>query len=99
MKILTLEKIKAQLRLDCIDPSEKSLLISYGESAEDTLFNILGRTYDEVVETYGGIPAPLDHAARMLVDVSYQYRSPVSQQNLSSVPYTFDLLVKPYMKL
>jgi hypothetical protein len=35
----------------------------------------------------------------MLVDVSYQYRSPVSAQNMSIVPYTFDLLVKPYVKL
>jgi hypothetical protein len=35
----------------------------------------------------------------MLCDVSYQYRSPISINNLSIVPYTFDLLVKPYMRL
>ena len=35
----------------------------------------------------------------MLVDVSYQYRSPISPTNVSVVPYTFDILVKPYMRL
>ena len=45
------------------------------------------------------MPDALVHAALMLVDTSYQFRSPVSAQNMSVVPYTFDLLVKPYVKL
>ena len=35
----------------------------------------------------------------MLVDTQYKERSPLSSQNMSGVPYTFDLLIKPYMKL
>ena len=35
----------------------------------------------------------------MLVDLSYQQRSPVSPVSMYAVPYTFDLLIKPYMKL
>lgn len=35
----------------------------------------------------------------MLVDVSYQYRNPISTSHLSIVPYTFDILIKPYMLL
>jgi hypothetical protein len=35
----------------------------------------------------------------MLVDNSYKERSPISPQNMSSVPYAFDLLIKPYMRL
>ena len=35
----------------------------------------------------------------MLVDISYTYRSAISPTNVSMVPYTFDVLVKPYMKL
>lgn len=38
-------------------------------------------------------------AGLMLVDNSYLQRSPASSLNMSAVPYTFDLLVKPYMKL
>jgi hypothetical protein len=30
---------------------------------------------------------------------SYQHREPSSPQNISSVPYDFDLLLKPYMRL
>jgi hypothetical protein len=51
------------------------------------------------VEVYGHIPAPLYHAALLLVDNSYQNRTPASPQQLYAVPYGFDLLVKPYMKL
>ena len=100
MKYLTFDKIKAQLRLDDAQATaEQDILIMYGESAEESLFEILNRTYEDVIEVYGRMPSPLVHATLMLVDVSYQYRSPVSAQNMSMVPYTFELLVKPYMLL
>ena len=35
----------------------------------------------------------------MLVDNSYQNRTPSSTQQLYSIPYGFDMLVKNYMKL
>ena len=105
MKFLTIDKIKQQLRLDCT--CEAELLEAYGNSAEETLAGHLGYNnennvpdVDEMLEAYGGtMPAPLVQAALMLVDTSYQFRSPVSAQNMSVVPYTFDLLVKPYVKL
>ena len=70
-----------------------------GESAEDVLLQYLNRTYEDLIEVYGHIPAPLRHASLMLVDTSYQHREPASPQNLYAVPYAFDLLVKPYMRL
>lgn len=105
MKFLTIDKIKQQLRLDCTCESE--LLDAYGNSAEATLAAYIGfmdennvPSVDKMLEAYGGtMPAPLVQAALMLVDTSYQFRSPVSAQNMSVVPYTFDLLVKPYVKL
>ena len=105
MKFLTIDKIKQQLRLDCT--CEAELLEAYGNSAEQTLAAYIGfmdennlPSVDKMLEAYGGtMPAPLVHAALMLVDTSYQFRSPVSAQNMSVVPYTFDLLVKPYVKL
>jgi hypothetical protein len=45
------------------------------------------------------VPAKIIHASLMLVDLSYQQRSPISQQNLYTVPYAFDMLIKPFMKL
>ena len=99
MKFLTLEKIKAQCRIEPDFHDEDELLEMYGESAEEVLLNHLRRSYEDIMEVYGRIPAPLTHASLMLVDVSYQHRSPVSPQNMSIVPYTFDILVKPYMRL
>ena len=99
MKWLTLAKIKQQCRIEPDFTEEDSLLEMYGESAEEVLLNHLNRSYEDLMQIYGQIPAPLIHASLMLVDVSYQHRSPVSPQNMSIVPYTFDILVKPYMRL
>ena len=99
MKWLTLEQMKAQLRIEADFTAEDTLLVSYGESAEETLLNYLNRPYQDIIERYGKVPQPLVQASLMLVDVSYQHRSPISVTNISLVPYTFDLLVKPYMRL
>ena len=99
MKWITLSQVKAQCRIEPDFTEEDTLLEMYGESAEEVLLNHLNRSYENLMEVYGHIPAPLIHASLMLVDVSYQHRSPVSPQNMSIVPYTFDILVKPYMRL
>lgn len=97
MKFLTLELIKKHLRID--GAIEDDLLDLYGEAAEETLLNHIGATYEELTKTTGEMPKALVQAALMLVDVSYQHRSPISSQSISIVPYTFDILVKPYVKL
>lgn len=97
MKYITLEYIKQHSRIDY--DCEDSLLEIYGEAAEETVLNHLNRSYDDLVEAYGGVPKPIMQATLMLVDVSYQYRSPVNATSVSVVPYTFDILIKPYMQL
>ena len=97
MKWLTLEWIKKHSRIDF--DCEDELLELYGESAEDTVLNVIARSYTEVIEHYGEVPKPLFVAALMLVEVSYTQRGPIAQQNMYTVPYTFDMMVKPYMKL
>ena len=97
MKWLTLEWIKKHSRIDF--DCEDTLLELYGESAEDTVLNVIARSYTEVIEQYGEVPKPLFVAALMLVEVSYTQRAPISQQNMYTVPYAFDMMVKPYMKL
>lgn len=101
MKWLTIDYIKQHSRIDY--DCEDALLEVYGEAAEETVMNILGRDYDEIVDKFGTkekpVPAALIHASLMLVDLSYMQRSPVSQQNMYAVPYSIDMMVKPYMKL
>lgn len=101
MKWLTIDYIKQHSRIDF--DCEDAVLQLYGESAEETVLNVIDRTYDEVVGKYGTkekpVPAALIHAALMLVDLAYQQRSPVSMQSMYTVPYAFDMMVKPYIKL
>ena len=101
MKWLTLDYIKQHSRIDF--DCEDALLELYGESAEETVLDITRRTYDEIAEKWGTknkpIPAKIIHASLLLVELSYTQRSPVTQQNLYTVPYAFDMLIKPYMKL
>ena len=99
MKWLTLELIKGQLRLDPEMTLEDGLLELYGSSAEDAVLALLRRTLTNVMVKYDGVPDALVHASLLLVDHSYKERSPVSSQNLSAIPYSFDLLLKPYMRL
>ena len=97
MKYLTIDDIKAQLRLDfdCDD----SLLELYGIGAEDTILHLCNRTYENLVETFGEVPAAIRQVTLELVSQSYEQRSPASPTNLSAVPYNFDLLIKPYIVL
>lgn len=97
MRWLNIDMIRQQLRID--GHCEDVLLEMYGESAEETLLNYINRTYAEVMYKWKKMPVPLVHASLMLVDNWYQYRSPVSQVNMSVVPYAFDVLVKPYVRL
>ena len=100
MKFLTFEQIKAQLRLDDEQAElEKDLLEIYGEAAEDMVLNTCHRTITDIFEQYGMVPKALVQAGLMLVAQSYQHREPASPQNLYAVPYAFDLLLKPYIKL
>ena len=81
MKWLTLEQIKAQLRIEPGFTAEDKLLEMYGSSAENTVLKYMNRTYYDVIESYGGIPDDVLHATLMLVDASYHHRSPASTQN------------------
>lgn len=101
MQIISLDYIKAHSRIDEIRTSlhEDDLITLYAESAEATVLNWLNRTLEDIIDEYGAVPAPIQHACLFLVDHSYSQRSPVSMNNLYTVPYTVDALLKPYMIL
>ena len=100
MKYLTFDMIKQQLRLDDEQAqAEHDILELYGDSAEDTVLNLCNRTITDIFEQYGMVPKALVHATLMLVDNAYKERSPISPQSMSTVPYAFDLMLKPYIKL
>ena len=98
MKWLTVERIKQQCRIELDFHDEDCILELYGESAEDAILEVLNRSYEDLFETYGRIPAPIVHASLMLVAQSYKDREKDLVQQVYENP-TFSLLLKPYMRL
>ena len=100
MKWLTIDWIAAHSRLDIgTTERERDILELSGDSAEQMVLNITNRTYEDIIECYGEVPKPLFHAALMLVETSYDNRSPISSQQTNLIPMGFDMAVKPYIKL
>lgn len=93
----TVDYVKKHSRIDY--DCENDLLEMYIVSAEETVLNLLNRTYEEVLEVYGDVPAPVRHATLLLVDESYTHRTPAEPTQLYYVGYGFDMLIKPYIKL
>ena len=100
MKFLTFDQIKAQLRLDDEQAElERTLLEMYGDAAEDAVLTIIRRPLRNVKQVYGHVPKKLILVTLLLVDEWYQHRAPAEPGSLSPVPYAFDLMLKPYMRL
>ncbi len=99
MKFLTFNQVKAQLRLDDTQAElERDLLEMYGESAEDAVLNVCNRTITDIFETYRTVPSGLVVAALLLTDDMYNHRGTISPTSVYHLP-TFDINVKPYIKL
>lgn len=97
MRYLTLDYIHAHSRIDSTD--EDTLLTAYAEAAEEATMLACNTTYEEMIEEYTEIPKAIIVATLMLVECLYVNRAPTSSVNMSAVPYTYDFMIKPYMKL
>lgn len=100
MKFLTFNQIKAQLRLDDEQAqNERTLLEMYGDAAEDAVLTIIRRPLYNVKQVYGHVPKKLVQVTLLLVDEWYQHRASAEPGTLSPVPYAFDFMLKPMMRL
>lgn len=98
MEYLTVEYIKAHSRIDY--DCEDDLIDLYGSAAERAILNLLGRSLDDLKEANDGlVPPDVIVATFQLADNLIRHRSPVEQVSLSSVPYGYDLMLKPYFAL
>ena len=98
MKWLTLERIKQQCRIEMDFHDEDESLMDMGEVAEDSILELLNRSYEDLYEVYGRVPAPVRHASLLLVDSLYQFRGKDLAQQTHDNP-SFGILLKPYIKL
>lgn len=107
MKFLTLEDIKAQCRIEPDFTDEDKLLEKFGAAVENALLREVNRTYDGLLEAFGEddgegdktVPSDFYVAALMLTKHLYEHRGPTEMVTQSMVPYTLDLLIKPFMRL
>ena len=97
MKWITLEQIKENSRIDF--DYDDTLITRCGNAAEAVILKLTRRTYENIEDLYGKEPADLVEAALMLADVGYKHRGPVSDTNKSVIPYTFDCIIDPYIRL
>ena len=97
MKYLTIDDIKMHCRID--SDCEDAELELYATGAEDTVLYICNRTYENLIGTYGEVPAAVRNATLLLVANSYEQRSPVSPQHYSPSPYTFEFMLKEFIVL
>ena len=99
---VTLEDIKDQLRIEHDNTSEDKVLTRYGATAEKFILRYIQRTEEELkamnTEDHTQVPEDIVSATLMLCDLYYQYRGPVSMQNLYLIDYGFDALVMPFRK-
>lgn len=97
MEIVTIEEIKKNSRIDA--DYEDDVIEQIGETAEAMVQAVMERSFADLVDVYGAVPAPVRRAVLCLADHLYVHRSPESGTSMYSVPYTVDFLLKPYCRL
>lgn len=98
LRFVTLEEIKNNARIETND--EDKLITRIGLSAEDTVLNLMERTIEDILEEFNDkIPEPICHATLMLATHYCLHRTPFETIPLHAVPYTIDVMLKPYIRL
>lgn len=95
---LTLDELRSHLRVDY--PDDDAYIIQLGKTAISHIVNATHRSVEELIEyNNGSFPEELRLAALQLVAHWYRMPEPVSSVNQVAVPYTLDLLIKPFVRL
>ncbi len=91
-----MELLKKHLVIESDYTDEDTLLTLYGNTAEESVEKELNRTWDDVREEYGSVPASLQSACLFYAAHLYRVREPVASVKMEKIPQTFDALWKPY---
>lgn len=108
LRVVTLDELKAQMRVDFED--EDDIITLYGSAAEDAVIEGTRRTLEELkrigyAEKNDGsrdgelFPDRLRLAILILAAHNYRNREPVASVSQNPVPYSLEIYCKPYRKL
>jgi len=96
MLTVTLSEVKAHLRLESDYTTEDSILQSYVDAAEKSIENWMNRTWANLLDNYGEIPADLKIAVLKLTESMYKNRGIEGAYATYQIPYQFKALITPY---
>jgi uncharacterized phage protein (predicted DNA packaging) len=108
MKFITLNELKDQLRIEHDYTDEDTLLTTMGNASEAALLRACNRTAADLLATFGTtdpdsgdvLPPPdFAMACLMLGKHLYEHRGPDDTVQQVQVPFSIDLMVKPFIKL
>jgi uncharacterized phage protein (predicted DNA packaging) len=108
MKFITLNELKDQLRIEHDYTDEDTLLTTIGNASEAALLRACNRTADDLLATFGTTdpdsgdvlpPTDFAMACLMLGKHLYEHRGPDDTVQQVQVPFSIDLMVKPFIKL
>lgn len=94
MKVLTIDDLIRQSRLQNPSSDEQQYLEEIGTTAEEMVEKAINQSWEEVYEQYGEYPTSLRHAALMLADYYYRVRG-----EDVALPRAAAVLCRPYVKL
>lgn len=98
MTYITLAELKQQARVE--DNLSDSLLTIYGNAAENAVITETRWTAEELLEMGNGtMPAELKVAMLMTGAHWFRCRESVSGIASTAIPYAYEYLVKPFVKL
>jgi hypothetical protein len=97
LKWLNIEAIHQHCRLDF--NCEDAELVQFGLAAEQAILDLTRRTYENFIDTYGRIPAPIFNASLLLVQSLYKNRDAEEQRDSKEIAFGFSFMVKNYMYL
>ena len=98
---LTIGELKAQMNVDADFHDHDDYIIQLGKVAISHVFHSTNRSREELAAMADGEPFPRDLrlAALQLAAHWFRLREPVASAAQNAVPYMYDCLVKPFIKL
>lgn len=94
--MVTIDDIRKHCNVDFDD--DDSYISDLIKVAEVAVANVINTPLDTYVQD-GEMPAPLDHAVKLIVANLYENREPVSYGKATNVAFTLGFLLSPYIVL
>lgn len=96
--MVELNNLKKHLNIDLDYDDDNEYLLGLIEVSEQIIQQHINNTFEQLIELYGKVPAPIDHATLLLCGHYYANREiAIIGANISKLPLSFEYLIQPYI--